>query len=506
MLKINKKKNKPCDEAVCILEHVEATYDGKPSQSPSVEYPIHKNILFYFDQLMKSESEMAKASVETIQIAASLSNFDVNMSFMSEKLVHFAGELGDLSESNLAIVEQTTASMTQVNSTVTEVSESLESLSEGSEKVSKFNKEAMVQLKEVDGLRNIVVDESENMKNHINELIELTERINEIVKSVGGIADQTNLLALNASIEAARAGESGRGFAVVAEEIRKLADDTKKSLDGMNNFVFNVKQTANASKSSLDTTIDLTHNMSEKLSTVTETMASNMKMMDYTIENVQNASKSMHSIRISTDEINAAMESSSEDAERLRYMTESIQNDAIESQQFAEKITMLDKKLSKTNRAMMDALRGGRNALSNEEFIGIIDNAITSHISWMDTLEEIKNTMVVAPLQTDGQRCGFGHYYHSIQITNETIKGLWESIDSIHEELHKQGDALLFEVKNNNRSEAERVYTECERTADQIQSIFQEIIKIVNESNLKNIELFKNDMRKKPSQILSEIK
>lgn len=75
-------------------------------------------------------------------------------------------------------------------------------------------------------------DISEQAKKANSSMQVLKTRSNDIsdaLRVITEISSQTNLLALNAAIEAAQAGEAGRGFSVVAEEIRKLAEDSKKS-------------------------------------------------------------------------------------------------------------------------------------------------------------------------------------------------------------------------------------------------------------------------------------
>jgi methyl-accepting chemotaxis protein len=88
-------------------------------------------------------------------------------------------------------------------------------------------------------------DRVDEIAQQIVNLGEQTGQITTVSDLVSDLAKQTNMLALKAAVEAARAGESGKGFGVVAGEIRKLADESKKSAQKINNLATDIQVAIN---------------------------------------------------------------------------------------------------------------------------------------------------------------------------------------------------------------------------------------------------------------------
>lgn len=89
---------------------------------------------------------------------------------------------------------------------------------------------------------NQVKESTEICQNAMVQLEQKTKKIDGIVGIITDISDQTDLLALNAAIESARAGEYGKGFAVVTEEIRKLSQQTQRTLEDIKVILAEVLQ------------------------------------------------------------------------------------------------------------------------------------------------------------------------------------------------------------------------------------------------------------------------
>lgn len=255
--------------------------------------------------------------------------------------------------------------MLDLDSSIEEIAASIGDISSHTQvSLSELNND-LTSLQQVSTILQNTDDDQQAVRKNVASLVDRVRSVSNVMGLIQGIADQTNLLALNASIEAARAGEAGKGFAVVAEEVRKLADDTKRSVQSIDADIKELLHiTENIDNLTKRSTEELHVGVSDVIQ-ITNTLSelnSTLQTQGARFEEI--ASTTRHQA-----------ESASEITARNRSMTES----TIHSQKIAFETGAAIYTLSK----MIDDYRSqtiSKNFIISQE--DIIEGAITDHLLW----------------------------------------------------------------------------------------------------------------------------
>ncbi|WP_240941753.1 methyl-accepting chemotaxis protein [Paenibacillus sp. HB172176] len=188
-----------------------------------------------FNEMMSQITSLAKQTTrsadEVLLTAADLTDASNKTSIAAKEIAVATEEIANGATSLAVEAEKGSDLTNHINRQMKQVMDANEQMSESATEVEKASRQGTAYMGILTEKTGITEDMTRSMVAKVDALKESTGSIVKILDVLDNLTKQTNILSLNATIEAARAGAAGKGFMVVADEIRKLADQSRQSID-----------------------------------------------------------------------------------------------------------------------------------------------------------------------------------------------------------------------------------------------------------------------------------
>ena len=231
-----------------------------------------------------------------------------------------------LNENNQAIEEQVKTTES-ISSSILEIERSISEIKEFTNENKKIAEENFEKA-------NYGYSQMKKLSSWLNEISNLSKRIDEIINVINDISKKTRLLSLNASIEASKAGEYGKGFSVVAEEIRKLADSSGSSANEISEYLKNINEKISEGIS----IVDEIHNNLESIKTTAKKNKEDIEKVAVAIEQQH---ISINLIAKNIVKYNEVVEINQKNFEKIITSVEQVEKTAKEFSNMAEELERL---------------------------------------------------------------------------------------------------------------------------------------------------------------------
>lgn len=337
---------------------------GKDVEMPVTNDEI-RNVAEAFQKMLDNLRDMVDGIEQNYNVTnekiEELSDSTRVASRKAESIAHTVAQISQGAEASAIAVQETAEALDDVRQLASEVNRRAEmSATDSQQIVLNLNNTTTAIQTLVDSIRTIA-DGNEQALVNIQELEKNAGQVERIIGLVGDIAAQTNLLALNASIEAARAGEHGKGFAVVAEEVRGLADESAKAVQGITTLIKTMQSNVYTVVKQMSEQVSFAVSESNRVNETTvvvEGMASSVNEMAASVVDISKLiEQQMHNIEMTarqSQEVAAITEQTSASAQEVRSAAEeqAVSIDQVEqlSLQLKHQSTELHKVIQKFDR------------------------------------------------------------------------------------------------------------------------------------------------------------
>jgi len=180
-------------------------------------------------QIQVREEQLSQHRQQLEEQLAALQSGAQTLAASLDQLSSFLTDLTAISSETATSVNQTATTVEEVKQTAYSAHRQAQEISEDSLKTAQVSKTGESSVEEaIEGMHR-VRDKLEAIAQSVLKVGEQNHAIGDIITTVSALAEQSHLLAINAAIEAAKAGNAGKGFAVVAQEVRNLAEQSKRA-------------------------------------------------------------------------------------------------------------------------------------------------------------------------------------------------------------------------------------------------------------------------------------